>query len=83
MALGEGNLHVGPLESWEAPFRRLIDHPKIMPHLLELIGPKFRYDHGYAIFMRRGGAKHRLHGGGTPSIPASTTTGATSACTTA
>jgi len=69
MSLGEGNLHVGPLERWEEPFRRLIDHPKIVPYLLEMIGPKFRYDHGYAIFMQAGGAKHRLHGGGTPYDP--------------
>jgi hypothetical protein len=69
MSLGEGNLHVGPLEQWEEPFRRLINHPKLLPYLLELIGPKFRYDHGYAIFMRSGGAKHPLHGGGTPYDP--------------
>jgi ectoine hydroxylase-related dioxygenase (phytanoyl-CoA dioxygenase family) len=67
--VGEGNLHVGPLHAWEEPVRRLIDHPKITPYLLELIGPKFRFDHGYAIFMQRGGAKHPLHGGGTPYDP--------------
>lgn len=67
--VGDGNLHVGPLHKWEAPFRRLIDHPKLRPYLLELIGPKFRFDHGYAIFMKRGGAKHPLHGGATPYDP--------------
>src|SRR5579859_4001918 len=67
--VGDNNLHVGPLHRWEAPFRRLINHPKLMPYLLELIGPKFRFDHGYAIFMKKGGAQHRLHGGGTPYDP--------------
>lgn len=67
--VGEGNLHVGPLDQWEEPFRQLINHPRLLPYLLEIIGPKFRYDHGYAIFMKRGGAKHRLHGGGTPYDP--------------
>jgi len=67
--VGELNLHVGPLHAWEEPFRRLIDHPRLVPYLLELIGPKFRFDHGYAIFMKRGGSKHPLHGGGTPYDP--------------
>ncbi|HLZ09726.1 MAG TPA: hypothetical protein VKT80_14140 [Chloroflexota bacterium] len=67
--VGDGNLHVGPLHAWEEPFRRLIEHPPILPYLTELIGPKFRFDHGYAIFMKRGGAKHRLHGGNTPYDP--------------
>jgi hypothetical protein len=65
----EGNLHVGPLHQWEEPFRRLIDHPKMRPYMLEIIGPKFRFDHGYAIFMKAGGSKHRLHGGNTPYDP--------------
>jgi ectoine hydroxylase-related dioxygenase (phytanoyl-CoA dioxygenase family) len=69
MSLGQGNLHVGPLEEWEAPFRRLIANPRLLPYLTEMIGPKCRYDHGYAIFMQRAGAKHRLHGGGTPYDP--------------
>jgi ectoine hydroxylase-related dioxygenase (phytanoyl-CoA dioxygenase family) len=67
--LGEGNLHVGPLHAWEPPFRHLISHPKLLPYLVELIGPKFRFDHGYAIFMKRGGVKHPLHGGSTPYDP--------------
>jgi hypothetical protein len=37
--LGEGNLHVGPLHAWEPPFRRLISHPKLIPYLVDLIGP--------------------------------------------
>lgn len=67
--VGEGNLHVGPLHEWEEPFRRLISHSKIVPYLTEMIGPKFRFDHGYAIFMKKGGSQHRLHGGNTPYDP--------------
>jgi ectoine hydroxylase-related dioxygenase (phytanoyl-CoA dioxygenase family) len=67
--VGAGNLHVGPLHTWEEPFRQLIAHPRLLPYLTEMIGPKFRFDHGYAIFMQRGGAPHRLHGGNTPYDP--------------
>ncbi|MEZ4615420.1 MAG: hypothetical protein R2867_07885 [Caldilineaceae bacterium] len=41
----------------------LIDHPKIVPYLLELLGPKFRIDHDYCIFMTKGGRAGGLHGG--------------------
>lgn len=68
--VGPNNLHVGPLHEWEEPFRRLIDSPKLLPYLIEIIGPKFRFDHGYAIFMKKGGSQHRLHGGNTPYDPA-------------
>src|SRR5262249_5504493 len=33
-------------ETWAEPFRRLLAHPTIVPYLIELVGPKFRYDHG-------------------------------------
>ena len=48
---------------WGAPFRRLIDHPKLLPYLIELLGPTFRLDHDYAIFMSEGESRGRLHGG--------------------
>ena len=48
---------------WGAPFIRLIDHPKIVSYLIELIGPKFRLDHDYAIFMSDGENRGGLHGG--------------------
>ena len=48
---------------WGVPFRRLIDHPKILPYLIDLLGPKFRLDHDYAIFMGQGEHRGRLHGG--------------------
>ena len=37
---------VGALHTWDEPFRRLLAHPKMMPYLHTLVGPKFRYDHG-------------------------------------
>ncbi|MDE0299160.1 MAG: hypothetical protein OXN17_11040 [Candidatus Poribacteria bacterium] len=36
---------------WGEPFKRLIDHPKILPYLIELLGPYVRLDHDYALFM--------------------------------
>lgn len=48
---------------WGEPFKKLIDHPKILPYLLELIGPTVRLDHDYAIFMSQGQSRGRLHGG--------------------
>src|SRR5207237_10743358 len=45
------------------------DQPPMLPYLTEMIGPKFRFDHGYASFMKRGGSKHQLHGGNTPYDP--------------
>ena len=65
----ENKVSVDPLHKWGEPFRRLIDHPRVLPYLVELIGPQFRYDHGYAIFMKKGGEKLRLHGGATPYEP--------------
>lgn len=55
--------------SWGRPFRALIDHPKIVPYLVELVGPKFRLDHDYCIFMTRGGRDQDLHGGATSANP--------------
>ena len=34
---------------WSADFRNLIDHPRVMPVLAELLGPKFRLDHAYGM----------------------------------
>lgn len=51
------------ISAWGSPYQGLIDHPKIVPYLIELLGPKFRLDHDYCIFMSQGGAKGGLHGG--------------------
>ena len=48
---------------WGEPFKKLIDHPKIFPYLIELLGPTVRLDHDYAIFMQPGENRGRLHGG--------------------
>lgn len=46
----------------------LIDHPKIIPVLHELLGPHLRLDYGYAIWREKG-QRHPMdlhHGGPTP-----------------
>lgn len=50
---------------WGAESQALIDHPTMLPYLAELLGPKFRIDHDYSIFMQKGGRAGRLHGGPT------------------
>ncbi len=61
---------LGALHTWDEPFRRLLAHPRMMPYLLTLVGPKFRYDHGHALLMRPGAKQLGLHGGNTPWDPA-------------
>ena len=53
----------GPPSLWGEPFKRLIDHPIILPYLIDLLGPHVRLDHDYAIFMEDGRGGGRLHGG--------------------
>ena len=48
---------------WGEPYKRLIDHPTVVPYLVEFLGPKFRLDHDYSIFMTEGDASLQLHGG--------------------
>jgi hypothetical protein len=51
------------VSQWGAPYQKLIDHPKIVPYLVELIDSKFRLDHDYCIFMEPGAEGGSLHGG--------------------
>lgn len=51
---------------WDPACVNLFDHPKVLPYLLELLGPKVRADHDYCIFMRKGAKRGRLHGGESP-----------------
>ena len=51
------------VSKWDPACQRLIDHPKVTPYLKELLGPTFRLDHDYCIFMSRGGQGGNLHGG--------------------
>ena len=46
------------------PFRDLMDHPKIVPYLNELLGERFLLDHLYGIVMSKGAEGLHLHGGG-------------------
>ncbi|MDP6114868.1 MAG: phytanoyl-CoA dioxygenase family protein [Planctomycetota bacterium] len=63
-----GRRSVSRICQWGKPYQALIDHPKLLPYLLELMGPKFRLDHDYCILMKRSEEKDtnyagRLHGG--------------------
>ena len=60
--IDKGDLQ-GPPTLWGEPFKRLIDHPKILPYLLDLLGPHVRLDHDYALFMEKGQGRGGLHGG--------------------
>ncbi|HZT40731.1 MAG TPA: phytanoyl-CoA dioxygenase family protein [Chthonomonadaceae bacterium] len=51
------------VSTWGPPYQALIDHPRIVPYLVELIDSKFRLDHDYCIFMQEGDAGGSLHGG--------------------
>ncbi|MCZ6634684.1 MAG: phytanoyl-CoA dioxygenase family protein [bacterium] len=51
------------VSQWDPFCQNLFDHPNIVPYLIELLGPKFRADHDYAIFMKKGAQRGHLHGG--------------------
>ena len=46
--IDNGNLQGVP-SLWGEPFKGLIDHPKILPYLLHLLGPHVRLDHDYSL----------------------------------
>jgi hypothetical protein len=54
---------------WGRPYQALIDHPKIVPYLVQLVGPKFRLDHDYCLLTTKGGRDQDLHGGATSRNP--------------
>ena len=65
-----GTQRFGGYMKWESDaFRRLLNHPRIMPCLKEMLGEKLRLDHDYGILMRKGNPGGTLHGGGTPYDP--------------
>ncbi|NKB66579.1 MAG: hypothetical protein GKR89_05925 [Candidatus Latescibacteria bacterium] len=66
----KGMRRTSKVSHWGADFLNLVDHPKLLPYLNELLGPKFRLDHDYCIFMQQGADRGRLHGGSTPQIHA-------------
>lgn len=51
---------------WDEAYRNLIDHPRVLGALIELLGDKLRLDHHYGILMSPGTKGLELHGGGTP-----------------
>ncbi len=51
------------ISNWGKPFQDLMDHPKILPYLLDLIDPHFRLDHDYCIYLDKGAGALHLHGG--------------------
>ena len=51
------------ISRWGGAFLNLIDHPCVLPYLVELIGPRLRADHDYCIFMRPGADGQNIHGG--------------------
>ena len=48
---------------WGVPYQNLLDHPRVLPYLAGILGTRFRLDHDYAIFMRKGSSRGPLHGG--------------------
>lgn len=53
----------------ESDFRDLIDDPKIVPYLTELLKQEYRLDHEYTLIQRKGHPPLGLHGGGAPFDP--------------
>ncbi len=51
------------ISSWGQPFVDLMDHDKVLPYLVELVGSRLRIDHDYCIFMRKRAGSNALHGG--------------------
>ena len=41
------------ISRWHQRFVDLIDHDKLLPYLIELVGSRLRIDHDYCIFMRK------------------------------
>ncbi len=48
---------------WGQPFLDLIDHERVLPYLIELIGGRLRIDHDYSIYMQKTAPSGRIHGG--------------------
>ena len=66
---GDGPFYrASKISQWGPGYQALIDHPKLIPYLLELVGPRVRLDHDYCIFMRQGAPNGNLHGGSSPQI---------------
>ena len=64
----DGHRRTSRVSMWGPETQALFDHPNALPYMIELLGPTFRVDHDYSIFMRKGARRGRLHGG--PSLQA-------------
>jgi ectoine hydroxylase-related dioxygenase (phytanoyl-CoA dioxygenase family) len=67
---GRGTIHGGNLLTWSPEFREVIDNPRVLPYLVEVLGDTLRLDHDYAIISEASDTNLQLHGGGTPYDPA-------------
>ncbi|HLJ53583.1 MAG TPA: phytanoyl-CoA dioxygenase family protein [Chthonomonadaceae bacterium] len=57
-----GNAHVEHPITWGPDFLALLDHPRTLPILREIMGEYCRLDHDYAIFLQPGHGGLQLHG---------------------
>ena len=64
----DGHRRTSRVSMWGPETQALFDHPNALPYMIELLGPTFRVDHDYSIFMKKGARRGRLHGG--PSLQA-------------
>jgi ectoine hydroxylase-related dioxygenase (phytanoyl-CoA dioxygenase family) len=64
--------YFGHILKWGTGFRDLIDNPRIISYVEELVGPQCRLDHEFGDVIRPGIGPlgTMLHGGGTPYDPA-------------
>ncbi len=60
-----GHRRTSRVSMWGPETQALFDHPNALPYMIALLGPKFRADHDYCIFMKKGATRGRLHGGPT------------------
>ena len=58
-----GYRRTGPITQWDQRLLDLADHPKLLPYLIDLVGPRLRLDHDYCIFMQKEETRSMLHGG--------------------
>src|SRR5438477_13193293 len=56
------NEHLENVLTWGRQFLDLLDNPRILPLLKEIIGAELRLDHDYAIFLQPGHTGMMLHG---------------------
>ena len=49
----DGNRRTSRVSMWGPETQALFDHPNALPYMIELLGPTFRVDHDYSIFMKK------------------------------